>query len=327
MATPIWKDEVLIWANLKGETQLSISADGAVVYKCKLTSPPGSNVMSMNINHIVKDYLSSKINFNRLTRIYQQPMFKRTFELSAVTQNGVRTVTRYNDWSYESRQPSDYCETLSSPLSNIVDPRQILFSTIAKVGDGEAGECYLDYCDKGMCLRPLYAIPSPCVTFAYPLKDVSENVKIDILHDREDAAITYQVKKTCADYCLYYLNAYGGYDHLLIKGTVLRTDSFARTEITRDVSNATLLHGKQCIATEITPKWRLNTDYLTDEQWAKTHHLLGSTHVLLHNLATDEIVPVVITSSTAEFKTYRNQGNKKSFLTIDVEASVKRMRK
>lgn len=327
MATPIWKDEVLRWANLKGKTQLSISADGAVVYQCKLTSPPGSNVMSMNINHIVKDYLSSKITFNRNTRIYQQPMFKRTFELSARTQNGVMEVTRYNDWSYESRQPSDYCESLSSPLSNIVDPRQILFSTIAKVGDGEAGECYLDYCDKGMCLRPLYAIPSPCVTFAYPLKDVSENVKIDILHDREDAAITYQVKKTCADYCLYYLNAYGGYDHLLIKGTVLRTDSFARTEITRDVSNATLLHGKQCIATEITPKWRLNTDYLTDEQWAKTHHLLGSTHVLLHNLATDEIVPVVITSSTAEFKTYRNQGNKKSFLTIDVEASVKRMRK
>jgi hypothetical protein len=327
MAEPIWKDEVLRWANLNGTTQLSISADGEVVYQCKLTSPPGSKEMSMNINHIVKDYLSSKINFNRLTRIYQQPMFKRTFELSAFTQNGVRTVTRYNDWSYESRQPSDYCESLSSPLSNIVDPRQILFSTIAKVGDGEAGECYLDYCDKGMCLRPLYAIPSPCVTFAYPLKDVSENVKIDILHDREDAAITYQVKKTCADYCLYYLNAYGGYDHLLIKGTVLRTDSYARTEITKDVSNATLSHGKQCITTDITPKWRLNTDYLTDEQWAKTHHLLGSTHVLLHNLATDEIIPVVITSSAAEFKTYRNQGNKKSFLTIDVEASVKRMRK
>ena len=87
MATPIWKDEVLRWANLKGETQLSISADGAVVYQCKLTSPPGSNVMSMNINHIVKDYLSSKINFNRNTRIYQQPMFKRTFELSSYTQN------------------------------------------------------------------------------------------------------------------------------------------------------------------------------------------------------------------------------------------------
>lgn len=327
MAEPIWKDEVLRWANLKGTTQLSISADGAVVYKCKLTSPPGSNVMSMNINHIVKDYLSSKINFNRLTRIYQQPMFKRTFELSAVTQNGVRTVTRYNDWSYESRQPSDYCESLSSPLSNIVDPRQILFSTIAKVSDGNAGECYVDFCDKGMCQRPLYAIPAPCVTFAYPLSEVSEGVTIDILDDREGSVQSYIVKKTCADYCLYYLNAYGGYDHLLIKGTALRTDSYARTEITRDVSNATLLHGKQCIATEITPKWRLNTDYLTDEQWAKTHHLLGSSHVLLHDFTTDEIVPVVITSSTAEFKTYRNQGNKKSFLTIDVEASVKRMRK
>jgi hypothetical protein len=327
MAEPIWKDEVLRWANLTGTTQLSISADGEVVYQCKLTSPPGSNVMSMNINHIVKDYLSSKINFNRLTRIYQQPMFKRTFELSAYTSNGVRKVTRYNDWSYESRQPSDYCESLSSPLSNIVDPRQILFSTIAKVSDGNAGEVRAEWFNAAEHDVLATAIPAPCTTLCFPLTDIPKAARIEIYSDEDEWIGLYIVKKTCADYCLYYLNAYGGYDHLLIKGTALRTDSYARTEITRDVSNATLLHGKQCIATEITPKWRLNTDYLTDEQWAKTHHLLGSSHVLLHDFTTDEIVPVVITSSTAEFKTYRNQGNKKSFLTIDVEASVKRMRK
>ena len=327
MAEPIWKDEVLRWANLKGETQLSISADGAVVYQCKLTSPPGSNVMSMSINHIVKDYLSSKIDFNRNTKIYQQPMFKRTFELSSFTQNGVRTVTRYNDWSYESRQPSDYCESLSSPLSNIVDPRQILFSTIAKVSDGNAGVVRAEWFNSAENDVLATVIPAPCTTLCIPLTDNPKAARIEIYSDEDECIGLYMVQKTCADYCLYYLNAYGGYDHLLIKGTALRTDSYARTEITRDVSNATLLHGKHCIATEITPKWRLNTDYLTDEQWAKTHHLLGSTHVLLHNLATDEIVPVVITSSTAEFKTYRNQGNKKSFLTIDVEASVKRMRK
>lgn len=327
MAEPIWKDEILFWANPNGTTQLSISADGEVVYQCKLTSPPGSNVMSMNINHIVKDYLSSKINFNRLTRIYQQPMFKRTFELTPFTQNGVRTVTRYNDWSYESRQPRNYCESLSSPLSNIVDPRQILFSTIAKVSDGNAGECRAEWFNDAENGVLATVIPAPCTTLCIPLTDIPEAARIDIYSDEDEWIGYYMVQKTCADYCLYYLNAYGGYDHLLIKGTALRTDSYARTEITRDVSNATLRHGKQCLTTEITPKWRLNTDYLTDEQWAKTHHLLGSTHVLLHNLATDEIVPVVITSSTAEFKTYRNQGNKKSFLTIDVEASVKRMRK
>lgn len=327
MAEPIWKDEILRWASLANTTQLSISADGAVVYQCKLTSPPGSNVMSMNINHIVKDYLSSKITFNRNTRIYQQPMFKRTFELSARTQNGVMEVTRYNDWSYESRQPSDYCESLSSPLSNIVDPRQILFTTIAKVSDGNAGVCRAEWFNAAENDVLATVIPAPCTTLCFPLTDIPKAARIEIYSDDDEWIGLYMVQKTCADYCLYYLNAYGGYDHLLIKGTALRTDSYSRTEITRDVSNATLLHGKQCIATEITPKWRLNTDYLTDDQWAKTHHLLGSTHVLLHNLATDEIVPVVITSSTAEFKTYRNQGNKKSFLTIDVEASVKRMRK
>lgn len=329
MAEPIWKDEVLHWT-FPGDTMtLAISTDEEVVCQCKLTKPPGSNKVSMNINRIVKDYLSSKIDFKRNTTIYQQPMFKRRFLLSVRTQNGMSNITMYNNWSYENIAAlPNISQCISAPLSNIVDPRQILFATMAKVSDGAStGEVCIDYCDNNSCYRPERATPAPCVTFVYPLAGISEGVDIDILNEKEDTAIRYKVKKTCADYCLYYLNAYGGYDHLLIKGTVLRTDSYARTEITKDVSNATLSHGKQCITTEITPKWRLNTDYLTDEQWAKTHHLLGSSHVLLHDFTTDEIVPVVITSSTAEFKTYRNQGNKKSFLTIDVEASVKRMRK
>jgi hypothetical protein len=151
---------------------------------------------------------------------------------------------------------------------------------------------------------------------------------IDIYDDMASKVLaSYEVRDTCAEYCLYYLNAHGGYDHLLINGTSKRSDNIKRTEITRVVDNTTLKHGRSDVHTEITRTWRLNTGHLTDAQWAKTHHLLGSTHVFLHNLDSGEIVPVVIKANKADFNTYRNNGHKMSQLSIDVEESTKRERR
>lgn len=329
MATPIWKDTDARYVSVASAMSLTISVDGDIVFNGKVNKMPGAPSIQVFVNRIAKDYLSSKIDFKRGTTAFQQSRHKRRFDISPRTQNGLSYLEFYNDWSYEDASiVPNVSQTLSSPLSNIVDPRQILFTTMAKISDGEStGEVSIDYCDNNMCMRPVRATPAPCVTFAYPLAGISEGVDIDILNEEDDTAIRYKVKKTCADYALYYLNAYGGYDHLLINGNTMRKDDITRTEITKSVNNSTLAHGKQCVAMEITPRWELYTDYLTDKQWSKTHHLLGSSHVLLHDLNTDEITPVNITSSTAEFKTYRNQGNKKSYLTIEVEASVKRMRK
>lgn len=330
MATPIWQDKIVEHETISSSVDYSISVDELVIYHGKLTKRPGEESIKVNVNNLVKDYLTSKIEFGQDKTEYRHPAFMREF--SVEVENEETRVVIYNDWSYEADRAEDTSPRfLSSPLSTIVDPRQYVFITASPFGVG--GIINISGYDASkrvtfsvnrkttMCttyVQKLNALPTPTLSISAAVSN-ADSERLDSLN--------YAVKESCADYCLYYLNAYGGYDHLLINGTTIRTDSYARTEMTKSVLNTSYQHGKQSVSIDITPKWRLNTDYLTDEQWAKTHHLLGSPYVLLHNLVTDEVIPVVITSNTAEFKTYRNQGRRKSFLTIEVEASVKRMRK
>ena len=326
MATPIWKDSQVTFVSLTENTSFSVEADGEIIYKGKINKDPNTNYSRLYLNRIAKDYLSSKINFDNKGMVHSQPNYKRTVTTTPKAASG-STFTFFNDWSYREIDIKSASQCISKPLSNVVDPRQRLLCTMAKISDGDAGAVKAEWYDGTSWNEIATATPSPCVTFSLELKDLPEGAKVDIMDDEDEIAKSYIVKNTCAEYCLYYLNAHGGYDHLLIRGTTLRTDSYNRTEIRRGVSNITLAHGRDVVSNEVTPRWRLNTEYLTDEQWQLTHHLLGSPHVYLHDLENNEVTPVVITSSVAEFKSYRNQGNKKSYLKIDVEASVKRMRK
>lgn len=327
MATPIWKDTVIeIPASASGTNYtITIDSNGATIFSGKAYAMGEDSNVSINLNRICKDVLSSKIELSKDTTVYQQPFYKMNFKASA---EGVgRLVTFYNDWSYQDVVEKPYCQSISMPLSDIVDPRQLLITTIAKISSRNPGAVLVEYYDGRAWHEVVNTIPSPCVTFAIPLSELSAAENVDVLNEEEELVRRYRVQNTCAQYCLYYLNAHGGYDHLLINGNALRTDMYTRNEVTRDVDNTTWEHGRDYASTRITRKWQLHTDTLTDAQWALTHHLLGSTQVYLHDLEADEITPVVITSSQAEYKTYRNQGNKKSHLTIEVEASVERMRK
>jgi hypothetical protein len=211
-------------------------------------------------------------------------------------------------------------------MFNVVDPRQILFCTFADLSNNTSRNVEVRLRKGKRILAE--SLPNKVQTFTHQLSQSMVGDIIDIIDDMGGVILaSYEVRNTCAEYALYYLNAHGGYDHLLISGTTLRSDNIKRTEITRVVDNTTLKHGRNDVHTEITRTWRLNTGHLTDAQWAKTHHLLGSTHVFLHNLDSGEIVPVVIKANKADFNTYRNKGRRMSQLSIDVEESTKRERR
>jgi hypothetical protein len=279
------------------------------------------------VNRLVKDYLSAKINFDKRSAIHSQDNYIREFAINPATVEGVSAYKFYCDYGYEDGAVKDNAlSVISRPLSNVVDPRQTLFCTFADLSDNTNNDVVARLRKMN---RDIQASTGGKVqTFTIRLLPMMAGDIIDIVDEMAGEVLaSYEVRNTCAEYCLYYLNAHGGYDHLLINGTSKRSDNIKRTEITRVVDNTTLKHGRNDVHTEITRTWRLNTGHLTDAQWAKTHHLLGSTHVFLHNLDSGEIVPVVIKANKADFNTYRNNGRRMSQLSIDVEESTKRERR
>lgn len=322
MARAIWEDYKIVFENVGDIVPYTIKVDGEVVYKGRAYALIGEGAPYIYLNRIVQDYLSSKVDgLVSDGDVKAQPHYLRV----ASVEYGDKAVAEsfINDYSYDYRVRSEGVQLLSKPMSNVVDCRQLLVTTFANFGGAQPVELV-----DGVGTSLAEVSEGRCNTFVYNLNGGYEGESISLVANQGyDILATYDVRRTCATHALYYLNAYGGYDHMLIRGNVVRSEDYARTEITRDIANTTYKHGRQYIANDVQTKWRLHTDYLTDEQWLLTHHLLGSTDVYLHNLETGELTPIVITSNSAEFKTYRNQGRKKSYLTIECEASVKKMRK
>jgi hypothetical protein len=139
--------------------------------------------------------------------------------------------------------------------------------------------------------------------------------------------IKYVVKETCADYCLYYCNAYGGWDSLLIYGNSLKTDKINSHYYTKSFDNTKPDFERKKYVNVITPKYTLYTDWFDDVQQSKMYHLLESTEVYLHNLNTNKIEPVNITNTTLDYKTFANNGKKKWYNKIDVEVAQDKIRR
>jgi hypothetical protein len=327
MAIPIWKDTHASYVTMGDSKTFTISVDGQTIYNGRLVKKPGKSGLMTYVNRLVKDYLSAKINFDKRSAIHSQDNYIREFAINPATVEGVSAYKFYCDYGYEDGAVKDNAlSVISRPLSNVVDPRQTLFCTFADLSDNTNNDVVARLRKMN---RDIQASTGGKVqTFTIRLLPMMAGDIIDIVDEMAGEVLaSYEVRNTCAEYCLYYLNAHGGYDHLLINGTSKRSDNIKRTEITRVVDNTTLKHGRNDVHTEITRTWRLNTGHLTDAQWAKTHHLLGSTHVFLHNLDSGEIVPVVIKANKADFNTYRNNGRRMSQLSIDVEESTKRERR
>ena len=327
MAIPIWKDTIADYLTMGDSQTFTINVDGKTIYNGRLVKKPGKVGLTTYVNRLIKDYLSAKIDFSRDENVHPQVNYIREFTINPATTVGVSAYKFYCDYGYEEGGVADNTlSVISRPLHNVVDPRQMLFCTFADLSENTSHLVKVRLRNGKRMLAE--SLPNKVQTFTLQLYAYMADNIIEIYDDMASKVLaSYEVRNTCAEYALYYLNAHGGYDHLLIKGTSKRTDNIKRTEITRVVNNTTLKHGRNDVHTEITRTWRLNTGHLTDAQWAKIHHLLGSTHVFLHHLDSGEIVPVVIKANKADFNTYRNNGRKMSQLSIDVEESTKRERR
>ena len=138
---------------------------------------------------------------------------------------------------------------------------------------------------------------------------------------------TYRDAGDCHRYALYYMNAYGGWDAFLIRGTVTERDSLTRRTIRSPYDSGTSGRGTRNYANEIEKSWTLRTGWLTDGQSGRMHHLLNSTDVWMHDLDSDRLYPVVLTSTETEYRTYRTNGNRMTQYEVEVTLAQDRQRR
>ena len=139
---------------------------------------------------------------------------------------------------------------------------------------------------------------------------------------------TWKMVYGCYKYALYYLNAYGGWDTLLIEGKSKVSDNLTRH--TRDAvyDNTEIQNrGTRNYLNEISKTFTLHTSWLSDDEASRMHHLLNSPNVYLLDMETDEMMPVVLTNTTTEYKTYKGNGGKLVNYTIEATLAQERIRR
>lgn len=333
---PIWKD---YYVNLGSYDSINfmILCDGEKVYSGRAFKKPGEQTISIRINDICADYM-----LNVLPRMTAQsfdaigyPAFEIKISENGDTWENVDQVEFYNDWSYDyAHDPAR--NGLAFPVNGKIARSQWLTYSAFKASsiradiklkDGSSTfviipvEISADFnsdfnSDFAISVRPAL---SGTAVFKLDKFD-AESVKIN--------GTTYQVVDDCNRFILYYCNEHGGWDSLLIDANHAESDELSR--MMRDVAydNRNISNrGRGNYMNEVTKVMTLNTSWLTGDQPSRMHHLLNAIDVYLYDSHADAMIPVLLTNTTTEYKTYKGNGGQLVNYAIEVEFANRRIRR
>ena len=320
MATPIWKGYTVSKQTEDDSLSYVIKCDGATIYTGKAYKRPGASDISFNIGDVCAPFLSSNAEIATATTGFMAiNEMQRTFVVEDLSGTVLATVDFNNDWSYSNKLPKK--PYAADPVRAVVDPRQLLLVSVygAKAvratmsnteGLNYSFGLYFGDAASGVGMVKLSDYPTASRIAMLATDDPSNHV-----YPQQN----YMVQNTCARYVLYYVNAFGGWDSLLTAGNDKRVDNYTRSTYKKVYSPADLSdRGTVNYRNDIERTISLVTDWMTDEESARMHHLFGSTNVLLHDLVDDIIRPVTITAKSWTEKSFRNNGAKLVNYQIDV---------
>lgn len=336
MANPIWKD---FYVNLgtAESVQFRIVVNGNVIYTGKAFKRPGKSSNEIRINDICADYLENV--FPDLVGTTFTVGEYVTFVIQTLSGSSWSTkasVQFDNNWSYDY----DYNPAtmgMSFPVNGHIDIRQwVVFtaynaSTITatiKLSDGSSFDV----------LIPVEISDDFNADFN---NDFSQSVRstqtgtavFDLSQWGDVNSLTignkvFKVVNGCSRYVLYYVNAYGGWDSLLIEGNDAEADNLTRHTRETEYDNRNIQNrGVHNYVNEIVKTMTLHTSWLSDDESSRMHHLLNSTNVYLGDLVTGQMIPVTLTDTRTDYKTYKGNGGRLVNYTINVIIAQERIRR
>jgi hypothetical protein len=317
---PIWKNQDIV---LKGDTGTSIewilTANGSQVYKARGYFDADGKLV-VRLNDVLRYYMDTVLH-PLVTDVAQDSGGYLSGVLAVGDGlSGYVTECEYVTWNDCSYVNSDDRVILSDPIETVFDSRQLIPVSFI----GRQGETILSSIRRvGVTNRKKtdrFSAYNAVNTVMFDMTGYSQ-LTVQAFGIESDE-LQLSKKDSCATHSLIYLNAYGGFDSLLVKGKTVRTDNITTDKYTR-TREASSHHSVKVLKKEISASWTLFTHYLTERQSMKMHHLLESTLVWLHDLESGEMIPVNITNEDMEYKTMKN-GDKKIYYEIKVtEADVK----
>lgn len=323
---PIWRDYLVTIPYNSGSpyTDYVLKKAGTTVYQGRAYNRPNPSTGAFDqaatvlVNELVRDYLKQSF----APDLHQQtdnwtPGFAGAFTLEAGGST-LMSDTFYLDWSYDYGRsiPRD---SMHDPVDFRLDGRQRFLRTVA----GSVASLVFTF-DQGspLTLYP-YADSNVMITLG-DLATPPSTVTVE--------GMTYSIDQSgCKGrYVLHYVNAYGGWDCLVMDGEPVEVASYDRRRMKRDASNSNadaMERGTVDYADLITRSWSLRTGLLTADQSERMHHLLGSTLVCLEDLSDGMVYPVVLDDASAEWRTAQGNAGKPVQWAIAVTLALPRERR
>ena len=306
MAVSIWKDYTVSFGNV-AEADYTINVGATAIYSGHAVRRPDQAQLTVRINDVCADYLTHALpGVTAATSVAEDSAVTFTVKDSGGTV--VDTVQFVADWSFDyDHSPA----ALADPVNGRVSPSQAL---IVSVLGTSATSFSLKYRSGSTGSVSVAASGGPVQNVSLPLASYEGLESVTV------GGKTYTVADACARYALLYVNAFGGWDTLLMEGRDSKADAYDRNTMVQRYDNATRsARGTVEYVNEVTRGWTLRTGWLTDAQAARMHHVLGSAHVYLYDVTAATLVPVIITDQECEYKTYRGNGGQMVNYTVRVE--------
>ena len=338
MIHPIWKNFFVDLGEAESAEYVISYNSGdslATIYSGKAWRKPGESSVRICINDVCADWLVN--TFPSLAEGFSRSNMPVEFVVQTISIAGVYTevarVRFINDWSYDNEHDAQK-EGMSAPINGRIDVRQWLLWTGIDVSEVQA-DILLSNGESFKVFLPIKISEDFNVDFnadfAMSVRSAGSGTAVFSPTQWGDASrivingSQYEIVNSCQRYALYYLNAYGGWDSLLIEGASSEEDSLKRYTMTKAGSYD---REKVNYLNEIQKTITLHTSRLSDEQSLRMHHLLNSTDVYLHDLEKGAILPVVLEETTTPYKTFKGEGGGRMVTyTIKVTIAQSRMRR
>lgn len=296
---PIWKD---INVNLQGASQqeaYTIEIDYNAVYR-GICYSEGESIV--RINDVVADYFTRHApTFGTTTDSNGE---NATAQVRVLNSAGAVVFAEevVDDYSYMDVALDSH--TPYAPIERIIDPRAPIVGTIFNDTQRIIG---IDGKTESV------ATPHGS-TFTKYIPATATKVTIGV-HE-------WEVAQGCAQYALYYINAFGSWEWLVLNGRPTKTNNYTRATMKQKYNNGTpSARGEHNWVNEEQRTIALRTGFLTDAGAKNMQHIIGSTNVYLYDLTTAEVRPVVITDTKCNEQSYLGNGAKPIQYTINVRVA------